>query len=70
MDPAKKSSTYGRVQEQATNTSKGNLHCLTNLVIITTRKGKKHLDPNKNNDLPFEEEQIERDPARVLGFDP
>ena len=46
------------------------VHCSTDLVIITTRKGKKHLDLNKNNDLPFEEEQIERDPARVLGFDP
>ena len=44
--------------------------CSSDPVIITTRKGKKHLDLNKSNDLPFEEEQIERDPAHVLGFDP
>jgi len=36
------------------------MHCLLDLVTITTRKGKKHLDLNKKNALPNEEEQIER----------
>jgi hypothetical protein len=44
--------------------------CLSDPVIITTRKGKKHLDLNKKNDLPYEEEQIERAPVRVICYEP
>lgn len=44
--------------------------CLSDPVIITTRKGKKHQDLNKKNDLPYEEEQIERAPVHVICYEP